>query len=116
MKLIIAKDYNKSFTDSTCNLSTDMLRLNSTHLFIASNMWESIRIEIDGSIPRGTLRKLSTVCEDIKVSVPAHIDENILHLLTELYPSKAGVLRRTFMQGGDVKGVIRDVLWIRTDT
>lgn len=111
MKLLISKEFDKSLTDGTCKLATHMLSVKATHMFIASNVWESIRIEIDDSIPQGVLRRINSICDDIKVSVPVGITETTLKLLTELYPEKSGALRRVYMQGGNVKGVLTDVMW-----
>lgn len=111
MRLLISKEFDKSMEDNTCKLATYMLSVKATHMFIASNVWESIRIELDDSIPLGVLRRINDVCKDIKVTVPIPVTETTLKLLTELYPEKSGALRRVFMQGGNVKGVLTDVIW-----
>lgn len=111
MKLLISKEFDKEMVDDTCKLSTSMLSVKSTHLFIASNSWDSMIIELDDSIPEGILRRLNTVCKDIKVKVPTKITDTTLRLLTELYPEKSGALRRVYMQGGNVKGVLTDVIY-----
>ncbi len=110
MRLQISEKYNKDFVEDTYSLATYMLNMKSTHLFIAANSWDSISIDLLDSIPEGTLRFFHMVTENIKVSLPSDITEKTLRLLTELYPDKAGALRRVFMQGGSVKEVLRDCL------
>jgi len=110
MILNITRTYNKSFVEDTCNLATNMLQMKATHLFIASNAWERINIELEDTIPEGYLRSLSLVSQDIKVNLPENITDKTLHLLTELYPSKAGTLRRCYMQGRDLREVLSDCL------
>ena len=106
MKLNITRQYNKGFVEDTCNLGTAMLSMKSTHLFIASYAWESIYIELEDTIPEGYLKGFNMLSKDIKVNLPETITDKTLHLLTELYPDKAGALRRAYMQKRDMKEVL----------
>lgn len=110
MILNITKVYNQGFVENTCNLATHMLAMKSTHLFIASNAWESIYLEIDDSIPEGYLKSFNLVTKNIKVKLPDNLTDKTLRLLTELYPDKAGSLRKCFMQGRDVQEVLQECL------
>ena len=110
MILNISKVYNKGYVENTCNLATSMLAMKATHLFIASNLWESIVIELDDCIPEGYLSCFNMVCSDIKVKTPEKITDVTLRQLVELYPNKAGALRRVFLQGRNVREVIPDCL------
>ena len=51
MKLLISKEFDKSFTEDTAKLSTSMLQFPSTHMYIASNHWDSCILWLDDSIP-----------------------------------------------------------------
>ena len=110
MVLYIAKDYDPSFNDELYTLRTSMLQLKSTHLFINSNAWDSIMIDLDDSIPEGCLCNLSLICSNIKVNLPETVTDVTLRLLCELFPTKAGALRRTYMAGGNLKEVLSDCL------
>lgn len=110
MILNITKVYNTGFVEDTCNLGTSMLTMKSTHLFIASNYWESIRIELDDCIPEGYLSCFKLVAKEIKVKLPESITDITLRQLTELFPDKAGVLRRAFLQGRSIREVIPECL------
>jgi hypothetical protein len=110
MKLNITKQYNKGFVEDTCNLATAMLSMKSTHLFIASNAWESVYIELDDSIPEGYLKCLHVVTKNVKVKLPESVTENTLRQLTELYPEKSGALRRTYMQKRSFTEVLPECL------
>lgn len=110
MKLNISKIYNKEYVEDTCNLATSMLTMKSTHLFIASNLWESITIELDDCIPEGYLTCFKLVCSDIRVKTPEKVTDTTLRQLVELYPDKAGALRRVFLQGKNVREVIPECL------
>lgn len=110
MVLNIAKQYHKEHIDDTYNLSTSMLSMKATHLFIASNLWDKISIELDDTIPEGYLSCFNLVCSDIKVKLPEKVTDITLRQLVELYPNKAGALRRTFLQGRNIKEVILECL------
>lgn len=111
MRLEIKKDYDQSFVKDTVMLATHMLTIKATHLFIASNSWDSIRIELDENVPAEMIKSLKPICNDIKVKLPEKSDEHILAILVELCPDKAGLLRRTYMKGGNLREVIWDVAW-----
>lgn len=106
MKLCIAEQYEKGFVEDTCNLKTSMLQMKSTHLFIASNAWESITIDVNDEIPAGSLKCIPMACSNIKVQLPETVTDKTIVLLTELYPDLAGKLRRYFMMGRSIKEVL----------
>lgn len=110
MKLLISKEFDKSFTEDTAKLSTSMLQFPSTHMYIASNHWDSCTIWLDDSIPANSLLHLGLVADEVKVHLPENITDVTLHQLIELYPEKAGRLRRCFMSGQPLTGVLEECL------
>lgn len=110
MKLRISEKFSAEHNDGVYSLSTDMLRMKSTHLFIASHAWDSIELDINDTIPAGYLRSLNLVSKDIKIRVPETVTDKTLGLLTELYPDKAGKLRRCYMCGQPVSEVLGECL------
>lgn len=110
MRLLISSSYESSFVEDECHLKTSMLQMKATHLFIASNVWESIVLDIEDTIPEGCLRSLNLVSDNIKVRLPEDVTEKTIHLLTELYPSLSGKIRRLYMCGQSVKGVLGECL------
>ena len=87
-------------------VSTGMLTMPTTHLFIASNKWSSAIVEVSNKIPAGTLSNLHTVCDEIKVILPEVCTEHEMRILAELFPRKAGTIRKSFLLGKDLKGVV----------
>ena len=110
MILHIKRDYDKSFEDNNYKLSADMLNIKSTHLFIASNVWDKITVELDDCIQQDNLKCIPMACKDVKVVLPDTISAHTIQQLTELFPDKAGIIRKTFMQSGDLKGVLKGCL------
>ena len=106
MILKCVSEAERSALDDTYLLNPRYLQYKAAHLFIASNSWEEALIEVCSAIPKGSLTWLSMVCKNIKVRVPDEVDAHILGLLIELYPDKAGLLRKAFMQGTSVKEVL----------
>lgn len=108
MVLNITAEYNKSFVENVCSLATHMLSIPSTHLFIASNTWEEIDVDVNDEIPEGCLHCLSLACDNIKVRLPENVTDKTVRLLAEALPDKAGVIRRAYMQGTPIKEVLKD--------
>ena len=100
------KEYKKDFEENTTHLKTSMLAMQSTHMFIASNHWEDIVVELSEDIPESSLLHFSLVSDAIHVKLPETINNTILHQLTELFPELSGKLRSLYMSGQDVKGVL----------
>ena len=110
MRLIVGREYKKEMVENECHLSTSMLAMKATHLFIASYRWESVQLAIDDIIPIGYLRCLPLVSDNIKVSLPETITDHTMTLLTEVFPTKAGSIRRAYMTGQPLKGVLSECL------
>ena len=110
MILLISNEYDKSFEENTFKLGTYMLKIKATHLFIASHMWDKIHLELNDDIPEGYLKSLTMVCKDIRVKLPDDITSKTLQHLTDIYPDKAGLLRRYFMQGKDLREVLTECM------
>ncbi len=106
MNLAIEKEFDKSFDETTMHLSVSMLNMKSTHLYIASNKWETVTIDIEDSIPERSLMHIPTVADHIQVRLPEKITQTTLRLLTELFPDKAGALRKRYMTDGLIGEVL----------
>lgn len=106
MRLVISKEYKKGFEENTTHLKASMLAMQSTHMFIASNHWEDITVELSDDIPESSMLHFDLVADSIHVILPEQINNAMLHQLTELFPEKSGKLRSLYMSGQDVKGVL----------
>lgn len=83
-------------------MKPEMLKLNGTHVFIASRMWDSIVIELTEDIPLGSLKHIPEKTKKIEVILPQQLTPHIVQSLTELYPEKAGTIRKNFLMKGVV--------------
>lgn len=110
MRLLITQQYDRSFEENVSKLATHMLQLPTTHLFIASNSWEEVYIELDDTIPECSLLHVNMVTDSIKVKLPEVVNHNTIKQLSELFPAKAGLIRKSFMTGQDMKGVLGDCI------
>ena len=110
MKLQIAEGRNEEFDTECFRLQPHMLSLGSTHMFIASNKWDSIELNITPELRADMLKYMHTVTDSIKVTLPVDISSNTLEVLTSLFPERAGKLRKAFMCGNDVREVLADCL------
>lgn len=110
MRLEISNAYNKEFTDDVCRLATSMLKMKAVHLFIASHVWESITLELSDEIPECYLSCMNMCCANIKVKLPSEVTYKTLQLLCDLYPDRAGKLRKAFMTQRPLGEVIGECL------
>ena len=106
MTLQILKEYKVVSDLESVVISPTMLRLPTTHLFIASNKWDEAYIELCPEIPEGSLTNLHTVCTSLTVKLPEDCNEAVMRSLAELYPDKAGSIRKAFLTGRDLREVV----------
>ena len=85
------------------------LGLKVTHLTLASQTWDALFIDIDEDIPEGSLRFLPSKCKSIRVSCPERPSLHQLHLLVELYPELDGKLRKAFLKGKGIGGILPEM-------
>lgn len=83
--------------------------LNVAHLTIASQQWDTLYIEVAECIPEGSLRFIPKKCARIRPSCPNHPSLHQLHLLVELYPELDGRLRKAYMKGEGVGGILPEM-------
>lgn len=91
-------------------LSPTDLNTNPAHAVIASKVWDECYIDVDEAIEESKLRMLSTKCRKIFARFPEHPSRHQMVLLTELYPDLAGSIRKAFLKGDDLHGVL-PYLW-----
>lgn len=106
MILRISKDYVVMNDLETTVISAYMLHISTTHMFIASNTWDKCIVEIDDSIPLNSLKFISGVCSDIQVILPEKINDHCMKLLTELFPKLSGTIRKNYLMGKSLGGVV----------
>lgn len=106
MKLDIGERTGCHAEKDTYFLSIDSLKYAQTHMFIASNKWDSVHIQMQSNMQSEALRYIPMVTDEIEVDLPEKITMDIVGTLAALYPKKSGELRRAFMSGKDVKEVL----------
>lgn len=82
------------------------LNANHAHAVIASKVWDKLYIDVDEGIAEGRLRYLHTKAREIYARVPEHPSRHQMVLLTELYPELSGTIRKSFLKGDDMHGVL----------
>lgn len=106
MTLRIMKQYDTSMEPDVYKLSTEMLNIKSTHLFIASNKWDKIILELDEKILPGYLKCLNSTAAAVEVILPTQLSPTLVQQLTEIYPEKSGLIRKAYMTGKSVQEVL----------
>lgn len=93
----------------------EFMELNMTHLTLASQNWETLYIDVEECIPEGSLRFLPRKCFKIRACCPEHPSLHQLHLLVELYPELDGRLRKAYMKGEGIGGILPE-MWEHGNT
>lgn len=83
-------------------IKPEMLKMNGTHVFIASRMWDKIVIELTDDIPLGSLKHIREKTKELETIIPPTVNQHIVQLCTELYPDKAGTIRKNFLMKGEI--------------
>lgn len=98
---------SEGITLNTVKLDVKQLKNTATHLYIASNRWDSIYIELDEDIPCNMLKYISKQADTVEVSYPNNISDHVLKLLCEVYPEKSGAIRKCYMLKKDIREVLQ---------
>ena len=106
MKLIIQNETTRMHVDDTYSIESSMLKFKSTHMFIASNQWDSISIEVNDNMEPEDVKYFHNICENVYCILPKTINEKVLLLLCTIYPDKAGELRLAFMLSKDLNTIL----------
>lgn len=78
-----------------------------THLFIASNVWDKLHVDICDEIPDKVLRYVVMKCKSVEVTLPDELSDKHVALLCELYPSVEGQIRKAAMLHRDVSDYLK---------
>lgn len=108
MNLIISDTVCRE--DGSLQLPISVLKQTSAHLFIASNSWDTLYLDLSDDIPTLCLKFIRDKVKEVRVKLPDKVTTHTLKLLIELFPSNEGKLRKQFMMGGNLDGVLCD-LW-----
>lgn len=96
MRLSIGSD--RLIDNDSMYIPYSLLGDKAVHLFIASSMWDTLVVEIDEKIPEGVLKYMILKCNDKKAILPDRkFTQKELALVCEMYPEKAGSVRRAYM-------------------
>lgn len=81
-------------------LPYSLLTDKAVHLFIASNVWDTLTVEVSEDIPAGVLKYVILKCNEKKVVLPERdLSAKEVGLICEMFPDKAGGIRRAYMAG-----------------
>ena len=94
---------------SCVRVAPEMLNSNAAHLIIASTTWEEAYVDVAEVIEEGHLRYLPDKVRQLYVRVPHHPTRHQMILLTELFPAQSGTIRKTFLKGDDIHGILPGV-------
>lgn len=84
----------------------DWLQSKAVHLFIASNIWDTLFVEVSDDIPSDTMKYIRLRCKNIKVVLPENITAQSVNVLCELYPDKSGSIRKAYTLGRSIPDVL----------
>lgn len=102
MRLSRADQQNgKSFTTHIENADNPKL-----HMFIASNSWDELIVQMKDTEALACLKYMKPNFAKITVYLFGEVTLRMVQALGELYPEKAGHLRKAYMSGEDLGGLL----------
>lgn len=107
MTLRILDEFVQGIDKDSMVIKSSLLSEKGTHLFIASNKWDEIRVKLNTDMQPLWLHYFPTVCKNIKVEEVSNYSQ-YLSQLVELYPELSGKLRRAILQGDNVTDILGD--------
>lgn len=84
---------------NTMDVPVSYLQHQASHLYLACQEWDKLYVELSEDIPEGTLRHIGSMAKSIQVVIPSPVTRKIMCLLTELFPDRAGTIRKVFASG-----------------
>ena len=106
MNLIINNENERKHVDDTYFITVDMLKFKSTHMFIASNSWDSMEILIGDNIDPEDVKYLHSVCDHIYCKLPSTINDKMVSVLCSVYPTLAGQIRMNYLMSSDLTAIL----------
>lgn len=83
------------------------LRDKGVHLYIASNRWDELVVDLSEDIPTDCLKYIVLKCKSVTVNLPNRaLTSREIDLLCELYADKAGTIRKACILGRDLKYIL----------
>lgn len=76
------------------------------HMFVASNRWDELIIQMKDTEALAGLKYLIPKFNKVTVFLFGEITVRMVQCLGELYPDKASTLRKAFMTGQDLGGIL----------
>lgn len=84
---------------NTMDVPIVYLQHQAGHLYLACQQWDKLYVELSEEIPEGTLKHIGSMAKTVEVSIPSPVTRKIMCLLAELYPDRAGTIRKAFASG-----------------
>lgn len=107
MNLYIAN--TKSDQDNTFWIPPLLLNDKPMHLYLACNQWDTLQVVMCEDIPADVLKYTKDKCKEIQVvDDGCGITKHKVDILCELYPEKAGTIRKNFMLGRNVYDLLKN--------
>lgn len=105
MTLHISKEHKASAEEMV--ITYEWLRDNATHLYVASNSWDRLIVDLSEEIPENVLKYMILKCKNVEVHLPeGKLSPKCINLLCEVYPDRAGELRKANMLGKDLNTIV----------
>lgn len=83
------------------------LQNKAVHLFLACNKWEKLEVVMSEDIPDNVLKFIILKCDEKEVFMPSgQPSKRIVNLVCEMFPEKAGSIRKAAMLGRNIKNVL----------
>lgn len=105
--MILRIDNEVSTSSDTFCVPYLWLQNKSVHLFLACNKWDKLEVVMSEDIPDNVLKYVILKCGEREVFMPSgEVSKRVVNLICEIFPEKAGSIRKAAMLGRDISSVL----------
>lgn len=93
--------------ENTFYVPYEWLSNKAVHLYLASQMWDSVVVVLDDAIPKDVLKYITSKGKMRRIIVgDKGLTDKCVDLACEIYPEKAGAIHKAYMMGKDITSVL----------
>lgn len=105
--MVLRIDNTQTDVTGVMSVPYSWLENKAVHLYLASNRWDKLEVVFSDEIPEGVLKYITTKIIEKEAILPeGELSAKCVRLLCEMYPDKAGQIRKAVMLKRGLKTVL----------
>lgn len=106
--MILKISNDNTITEGVVSIPYSWLNNKSVHLYLACNKWDKLEVDMSEEIPEGVLKYIIMKSSDKEVKLMGEVTPKVCSLICEMFPEKAGAVRKAVMLKRNLSTVLGD--------